>query len=99
MESSFQLKSDFSLKSCKVDTLKITESLHHILMVYISTWIKQLLSPSFFGASWPSDLNFVHQIVSEKSIKPDPSVRRCYIWNHSAHGLVWICDSTPFSPL
>lgn len=50
------------------------------------------------GAAWSGSLNFVQQIVSEKSIKSDPSVPPCNFWNQSAHGLVWICNSTPFSP-
>lgn len=53
-----------------------------------------------FQAAWLGALNFVQQIVSaKKSIKSDPTVRRYNIWNQSAHGLVWICNSTPFNPL
>lgn len=37
--------------------------------------------------------------LCKKSIKSDPTVRRYNIWNQSAHGLVWICNSTPFNPL
>lgn len=59
-----------------------------------------LIQPtSPMGAAWPSGVNFVWQIVSEKSIKSDPCVRLCNFWNQSAGGLVWICNSTPFIPL
>lgn len=59
---------------------------------YCSLLFSTLVNPTKGG------LNFVQQIVSEKSIKCDPGVRLCNIWNQSAHGLVWICNSTHFSP-
>lgn len=68
------------------------------------TYLDKAIVPIVFfktliRAAWPGSLHFAQQIVSEKSIKSDRGVRLHNIWNHSAHGLVWICNSTPFSPL